>query len=72
MKQRIQFTGRHLDDIFAIPCVSSILKSSDGAPFLTLKQEYQEGFPVVALTGDWLVEEDNGKWHIETEFSKPM
>lgn len=65
MKQKIQFSGRHLDDIFALPCVSSIIKSSDGTPILTFRPEYQEGFPIIAFPGDWLVEQDNGKWRIE-------
>ena len=72
MKQKIQFTGRHLDDIFALPCVSSIIKSSDGTPFLTLRHEYHEGFPITAIPGDWLVEEDNGKWRVEHKSRNPM
>ena len=72
MKQKIQFSGRHLDDIFSLPCVNSIIKSSDGTPFLIIRPEHHVEFPYAAYPGDWLIEEDNGKWRVEHEPRDPM
>ena len=63
MRQKIHFTGKNLNDVFFLPCVAGILKDGDG-PFLALRTDYMSGKFFVYI-GDWLVEEDDGKWHVE-------
>ena len=63
MKQKIHFTGKNLNDVFFLPCVAGILKDGD-RPFLALRTDCMSGKFFVYI-GDWLVEEDDGKWHVE-------
>lgn len=34
-KQKIQFTGKNLNEIFALPCVCAIKKTSEYKPVIT-------------------------------------
>lgn len=36
MKQKIQFTGKNLSEVFALPCVGAIGKTENGKPVLKL------------------------------------
>lgn len=65
MKQKIQFTGKNLNDIFYLPCVAGIEKKDFNQPFLFLKMEWTAYHFSFAYVGDWLVEEDDGTWSVE-------
>lgn len=64
--RQIEFTGKNLNDIFNLPCVQSIRKSTyDLEPIVKLWESYMRirDFSE-ALIGDTLVEYDDGKWGI--------
>lgn len=79
MKQKIQVTGKNICDLFRLPCVVEIQKRivmgehGDYIPSQNLDdcsidivhkpQECMAGTRV--KMGDWLVEDDNGNWHVE-------
>ena len=64
MRQKIHFTGKNLNDVFFLPCVLAIMKLDNDEPFLVLRKGLSYG-SYYAVIGDWLVEEDGGKWHVE-------
>ena len=64
MRQKIHFTGKNINDVFFLPCVAGILKVG-GGPCLILCIERTSDCSLYAGIGDWLVEEDDGKWHVE-------
>ena len=65
--RRVKFTGKNLNDVFALPCVRKIIKIDD-KPLLVINQFMIVGNPlmdaVVVRIGDELVEYDNGQWEI--------
>lgn len=63
--RRIKFTGKNLNDVFALPCVRKIIKIYD-KPQLVIGPFLMAGNPLmdVARIGDELVEYDNGQWEI--------
>jgi hypothetical protein len=64
--RRVKFTGKNLNDVFALPCVRKIIKIVD-KPQLIIDQFMLVGNPLlmgVAYIGDELVEYDNGQWEI--------
>ena len=65
--RRVKFTGKNLNDVFALPCVRKIIKIDD-KPLLVINQFMMVGNPlldaVVVRIGDELVEYDNGQWEI--------
>ena len=65
--RQIEFTGKNLNDIFNLPCVQSIRKSTyDLEPIVKLWESYMRSRDYnEALIGDTLVEYDDGKWAIE-------
>ena len=79
MKQKIQLTGKNLNELFTLPCVFKIQKRivmgehGDYIPSQNLKDctvdIVQKPLECMAETrakmGDWLVEDDNGNWHVE-------
>ena len=69
MKQKIKFTGEHLDDIFNLPCVRGIYKACDGTTFVDIKTASR---PFVAQPGDEIVEKDNGEWMVISRTAAPM
>lgn len=64
-KRRIKFTGKNLNDVFALPCVRKIIKIVN-RPQLVIDSFMLMGNPLmdVARPGDELVEYENGKWEI--------
>lgn len=63
--RRIKFTGKNLNDVFALPCVKKIIKI-DNQPTLVIYSFLLVGDPLndVVRIGDELVEYDNGMWKI--------
>ena len=64
MKQKIHFTGKNLNDVMFLPCVAGILKDDSGLFLILCIERLSDGSPYAGI-GDWLVEEDCGKWHVE-------
>lgn len=79
MKQRIQLTSKNISDLFRLPCVVKIQKRivmgehGDYVPsqnlddcIIDIVHKPQECMAeTMAKMGDWLVEDDNGNWHVE-------
>lgn len=68
MKLRIQITDKNIEGLFRLPCVKEIKKIGYGEMIIYLYHYLIRGgavFSDVAYLGDWLVEEDNGIWHVE-------
>ena len=66
IKQAIQI-GNHIDDIFKLPCVFSVWKSSKGIEYLfgdTKAERHKLGEFIVASKGDWLCEDYECHWHL--------
>ena len=64
MRQKIHFTGKNLNDVFFLPCVVGVMKMDSDEPYLILRDGMSDGSHY-AVIGDWMVEEDDGKWHVE-------
>lgn len=66
--RRIKFTGKNLNDVFALPCVEKIIKRIN-QPQLVIYPYILSGSPFmnVACPGDELVEYSDGKWEISYE-----
>ena len=64
--RRIKFTGKNLNDVFALPCVRKIIKLIN-QPQLVIYSDFLSGNPLmdVAKPGDELVEYSDGKWEIQ-------
>ena len=64
--RQIEFTGKNLNDIFNLPCVKSIHKSTyDLMPIVTLWESYMNGDDYnEAYIGYTLVEFEDKKWAI--------
>lgn len=78
MKQKIQITGKNLNELFALPCVFQIQKGfvmgEQGEPIpsqniddctIGIVQPLECMIETRAKMGDWIVEDDNGNWHVE-------
>lgn len=79
MKQRIQLTGKNINDLFKLPCVVRIQKRivmgehGDYIPsqniedcFIDIVQKPLECMAEArAKMGDWIVEDDSGNWYVE-------
>ena len=61
--REIEFTGKNLNDVFALPCVVAIVKVED-QPMLILNQRKVIAEYLVD-PGDTLVEYENGKCRIK-------
>ena len=61
--REIEFTGKNLNDVFALPYVVAIVKVED-QPMLILNQRKVIAEYLVD-PGDTLVEYENGKWWIK-------
>lgn len=44
MKQKIEFTGKNLNEVFSLPCVDYIEKTMFGDPVVHLLSDHLEGF----------------------------
>lgn len=62
--RRIKYTGKNLNDIFSLPCVSTITKY-EGDPYLCLYPSMLVGIRSIAKPGCTLVEYENGLWEIK-------
>lgn len=69
MKQKIQFTGKNLNEVFALPCVDYIKKSMFGDPFVHLRPYYDDGFKQDARD---LWSRLRGQPHTQKEFNAEM
>ena len=65
--RRVKFTGKNLNDVFALPCVKRIIKVFNKPQLVIDPFMMVESFrmPLVQI-GDELVEYDNGQWEIAT------
>jgi len=61
--RRIKFTGKNLNDVFALPCVMMIRKASL-SPLLVCHQSKMVTDRYMALPGDDIVEYSDGMWGI--------
>ena len=65
-KQAIKI-GRGIEDVFRLPCVAAIRKDIFGAAFYDLYGFIMhDGRSVSAREGDWICEDNEGKWHLLT------
>lgn len=63
--RRIKFTGKNLNDVFALPCVYMIMKVADRPKlFLLPNMLAVPHLPNEVRPGDSIVEYDNGLWQI--------
>ena len=62
--RKIQFTGKNLNDVFALPCVYALLKQTHGELWLMLRVDMTHD-NYIARIGHTLVEYDDGTWDIE-------
>ena len=62
--RRIKFTGKNLNDVFALPCVEKIEKCGNRPKLIMNRSMVNNVFNVV-LVGDELVEYSDGKWEIQ-------
>ena len=64
--RQIEFTGKNLNDIFNLPCVKSIHKSTYNLmPIVTLWESYMRGYGYNEVyIGDILAEFEDKKWDI--------
>ena len=69
--RRIKFTGKNLNDIFFLPCVSTIYKR-DGKPMPFIYPYMLLECPGLnyLLPNAELVEYDNGKWNIDYPYDE--
>ena len=79
MKQKIQITGKNLNDLFKLPCVVEIQKgivmgvhggyipsqNLDDCAIAVAQKPQSDLCITWARMGDWLVEDDKGGWHVE-------
>lgn len=79
--QAMQVDARNIADIFKLPCVKSIEKSTDGRDvFVKTFTEYAEEGEYIAkryfvgVETDWVCQLANGKWCIlsDEEYKKKM
>lgn len=61
-KQAIEITGKNLNDLFALPCVRSIMKRDDGT--FVFKVKLKPRTYEIAHVCDTLVEMEDGTWLI--------
>lgn len=62
MKRKIYIDGRHWDNILSLPCVRGLNKRGEG---YVVKVKVGKASTVFAATGDAIVENDDGSWHVE-------
>lgn len=71
--QAIQVDNKNIADIFKLPCVKGIDKTSDGSFFVKTFQKYTEECGeiakqyLVATESDWLCQHDDGSWDVLTD-----
>ena len=74
-KQAIQI-GDNVTDIMKLPCVIDVNKAYDDNGVLfykyrlfgdTITNRIKWGETVIAHVGDWLIEDEEGRWHVMTD-----
>lgn len=63
-KQAIHLEGRCINDVFKLPCVYSCHKEAEGGLCYLLYDWDDDGNYIEARIGDWLCEDEEGKWHV--------
>ena len=65
-KQSIRI-GRHIENVFRLPCVAAVRKDIFGAAFYDLYGfVMHDNKGAVAREGNWICEDDSGRWHLLT------
>ena len=64
--QRIQI-GRNVTNIMRMDCVYSCHKEGDGRLCYLLYDWDEQGQYIKAYEGDWLVQDEDGKWRVEKQ-----
>ena len=67
MKRKIYIDGKHWDNILALPCVRGLVKRGDNK--IVAKVKVAKVSYIYAGTGDALVEDDGGNWHVRKKES---
>ena len=62
--RRIKFTGKNLNDVFALPCVDKIVKIINRPQLVINPSVLLKTSPNVANIGDELVEYEDEQWEI--------
>ena len=62
--RRIKFTGKNLNDVFALPCVDKIVKIINRPQLVINPSVLLKTSPNVANIGDELVEYEDEQWKI--------
>ena len=62
--KQIAYTGKNLNDVFALSCVKAVIKI-DEKSVLVLWQDVVRGEKTIAHGGDLLVQYTNGTWSVE-------
>lgn len=62
--RRIKFTGKNLNDVFALPCVDEIVKIINRPQLVINPSVLLKTSPNVANIGDELVEYEDEQWEI--------
>lgn len=58
-KQMIQ-VGRHIQDIFALPCVNAVYKDGNGLPLYEVYAKNAKW----AFVGQWLAQDTEDRWWV--------
>jgi hypothetical protein len=64
VKQAIH-VGRHVTDIMRLDCVYSCHKEADGRLCYLLYDWDEQGRYIEAREGEWLVQTEDGRWHVD-------
>lgn len=70
IKQSIHIEGKSIDDILRLPCVKSCEKTAVAGIYKFRFFAVMMAHPAPlqsAWTGDYLIEDENGKWHVLNE-----
>lgn len=62
MKRKIYIDGKHWDNILQLPCVRGLNKRDEE---FVVKVKVGKASTVFAATGDAIVENSDGSWHVE-------
>ena len=67
-KQMIHIEGKSIEDIFRLPCVRGAYKNIFGVLVYDFYGFVMgEGSPTTAGVGDWVCEQEDGRWYIEND-----
>ena len=66
MKERVKI-GKNVTDIMRMECIYSCHKDGDGRLCYLLYDWDDAGQYIEAHEGDWLVQDEDGKWRVEKQ-----